>query len=73
MKQLLISISISISFFTFADYSMHKDSKAVIDELVNEYGFKESYVIEVLKDAKKRNEMLVSVAKPAEKTRTWDD
>jgi membrane-bound lytic murein transglycosylase B len=73
MKQLLLSISISISFFTFADYSMHKDSKAVIDELVNEYGFKESYVIEVLKDAKKRNEMLVSVANPAEKTKTWDD
>ena len=73
MTQLLLSKSISISFFTFADYSMHKDSKAVIDELVNEYGFKESYVIEVLKDAKKRNEMLVSVANPAEKTKTWDD
>ena len=72
-QQLLFIISLSISFYTFADYSMHKDSKAVIDELVNEYGFEESYVIDVLKNAKKRNEMLVSVANPAEKTKTWDD
>jgi len=72
-RQLLFIISLSISFSTFADYSMHKDSKAVIDELVNEYGFEESYVIDVLKNAKKRNEMLVSVANPAEKTKTWDD
>ena len=71
--QLLFIISLSISLSTFADYSMHKDSKAVIDELVNEYGFEESYVVDVLKNAKKRNEMLVSVANPAEKTKTWDD
>ena len=72
-RQLLFIISLSISLSTFADYSMHKDSKAVIDELVNEYGFEESYVVDVLKNAKKRNEMLVSVANPAEKTKTWDD
>ena len=72
-RQLLFIISLSISLSTFADYSMHKDSKAVIDELVNEYGFEESYVVDVLKNAKKRNEMLFSVANPAEKTKTWDD
>ena len=72
-QQLLFIISLSINLSTFADYSMHKDSKAVIDELVNEYGFEESYVVDVLKNAKKRNEMLVSVANPAEKTKTWDD
>ena len=72
-QQLLFIISLSINLSILADYSMHKDSKAVIDELVNEYGFEESYVIDVLKNAKKRNEMLVSVANPAEKTKTWDD
>ena len=44
-----------------------------INELVNEHGFEESYVIEVLKSATRRDEMLRSVAKPAEKTKTWDD
>ena len=57
----------------FADYSNHKDSRVVIDELVNEHGFEESYVINVLKQAKKRKTALNSVARPAEKTKTWDD
>lgn len=61
------------SFNTAADYSNHNESQKVIDELVNDHGFEESYVIEVLKYAKRRDEMLKSVAKPAEKTKTWDD
>ena len=73
MKRLLLFISISLTFNANADYSNHKDSKAIINELVNVHGFNESFVIEVLKDAKKRNEMLVSVANPAEKTKTWDE
>jgi membrane-bound lytic murein transglycosylase B len=73
MKRLLLFISISLTFNVAADYSNHKDSKAVINELVQVHGFDESFVIEVLKDAKKRNEMLVSVANPAEKTKTWDE
>tara|TARA_B100000965_G_C19499814_1_gene716929 strand:- start:140 stop:994 length:855 start_codon:yes stop_codon:yes gene_type:complete len=56
-----------------ADYSSHKDSQKVIDNLVMNHGFEESYVIEVLKNAKRRDEMLRSVAKPAEKTKSWDD
>jgi len=73
MKRLLLFISISLTFNAIADYSNHKDSKEVINELVRVHGFDESFVIEVLKDAKKRNEMLVSVANPAEKTKTWDE
>ena len=73
MKILLLFISITISSISTADYSNHEDSKEVIDELVNVHGFEESFVIEVLKNAKKRNEMLVSVANPAEKTKTWDE
>ena len=73
MKILLSLISITLSSIIIADYSNHKDSKEVIDELVNIHGFEESFVIKVLKDAKKRNEMLVSVANPAEKTKTWDE
>jgi membrane-bound lytic murein transglycosylase B len=73
MKRLLLFISIFLTFNVVADYSNHKDSKAVINELVKVHGFEESFVIEVLKNAKKRNEMLVSVANPAEKTKTWDE
>ncbi len=72
MKNLIL-IAILFNASVFADYSNHKDSKEVIDELVNEHGFEESYVINVLKQAKKRKTALNSVARPAEKTKTWDD
>ena len=71
--QLSLLILMIFSFNSDADYSNHNESQKVIDELVNDHGFEESYVIEVLKYAKRRDEMLKSVAKPAEKTKTWDD
>tara|TARA_B100000927_G_C16469734_1_gene471056 strand:- start:1950 stop:2840 length:891 start_codon:yes stop_codon:yes gene_type:complete len=73
MKNIILIITIFFSFQGFSDYSVHKDSRAVIDELVNNHGFEESFVVRVLKDAKKRDEMLESVANPAEKTKSWDD
>ncbi len=73
MKKIFLFTIIIYSISTFADYSMHKDSEQVIDELVNEHGFDKTFVINVLKNAKKRKEMLESVANPAEKTKTWDD
>ena len=72
MKNLIL-IAVLFNASIFADYSNHKDSKEVIDELVNEHGFEESFVINVLKQAKKRKTALNSVARPAEKTKTWDD
>ena len=73
MKNLLLITILTFSFVLEADYSTHKDSQMLIDELVNEYGFEEAYVIEVLQNAKRRDEMLKKVANPAEKTKTWDD
>ena len=73
MKNLLFISSLTLSFLLLADYSLHEDSQMVIDELVNEHGFEEVYVIEVLQNAKRRDEMLRKVANPAEKTKTWDD
>ena len=72
MKNLLL-VTILFNVSAFADYSNHEDSREVIDELVNVHGFEESFVIDVLKQAKKRKTALNSVARPAEKTKTWDD
>ena len=69
----VIFLSLIFTLSIFGDYSNHIDSKIVIDELVTKHGFDKSYVIEVLKNAEKREEMLQSVAKPAEKTKTWDE
>ena len=72
MKTLLF-ITLIFNLSIFADYSNHKDSEKVIDELVTKHGFERAYVLEVLKDAKKRKTALSSVARPAEKTKSWDD
>ena len=64
MKNLLL-ITILFNVSAFADYSNHEDSREVIDELVNVHGFKESFVIDVLKQAKKRKTALNSGARPA--------
>ena len=60
MKNLIL-IAILFNASIFADYSNHKDSKEVIDELVNEHGFEESYVINVLKQAKKEKQHLIQL------------
>ena len=71
--KILLFITLIFNLSIFADYSTHKDSEKVIDELVTKHGFERAYVLDVLKDAKKRRTALSSVAKPAEKTKTWDD
>ena len=71
MKKIFLLIIFNLS--VIADYSDHKESEIVINELVNQHGFDESFVIQVLKNAQRRDEMLESVANPAEKTKTWDD
>ena len=72
MKKILFA-TILFNLSVFADYSDHEDSRKVIEELVNKHGFEESFVVNVLKNAEKRKTALRSVAKPAEKTKTWDD
>ena len=57
---------------TFADYSEHPEAQDIIDTLVKEHGFDRSYVIQILKTAKKQDRILESMSSPAEFTWTWD-
>ena len=54
----IIFITLIFTISITADYSNHKDSQMVINELVTKHGFEESYVTAILKNAKKRDEML---------------
>jgi len=56
----------------FADYSEHPEAQDIIDTLVKEHGFDRSYVIQILKTAKKQDRILESMSSPAEFTWTWD-
>ena len=55
-----------------ADYSEHPEAQDVIETLVSEHGFDESYVIKILQTAKKQEQILKSMSSPAEFTWTWD-
>jgi membrane-bound lytic murein transglycosylase B len=57
---------------TFADYSEHPEAQDIIDTLVKEHGFDRSYVIQILKTAKKQDRILESMSSPAEFTWTWN-
>ena len=56
----------------FADYSKHPEAQDVINTLVNEHGFDESYLVKTLQTAKKQEQILKSMSSPAEFTWTWD-
>jgi membrane-bound lytic murein transglycosylase B len=60
------------SSFLFADYSEHPEAQDIIETLVEEHGFDRSYVIQILKMAKKQERILESMSSPAEFTWTWD-
>ena len=55
-----------------ANYSEYPEAKEVIETLVNEHGFDENYVIQILQTAKKQEKILQSMSSPAEFTWTWD-
>ena len=71
MKFLFIFI-LFFSSSIFADYSEHPEAQDIIDTLVKEHGFDRSYVIQILKTAKKQDRILESMSSPAEFTWTWN-
>ena len=71
MKFLFI-VFLFFSSSLFADYSEHPEAQDIIETLVEEHGFDRSYVIQILKMAKKQERILESMSSPAEFTWTWD-
>jgi membrane-bound lytic murein transglycosylase B len=54
-----------------ADYSQRADVKQFIDEMVDEHGFDRAYLEKAFASAEKLDNVLESIAKPAEKQLTW--
>jgi membrane-bound lytic murein transglycosylase B len=54
-----------------ANYAQRADVKEFIDEMVNEHGFDRAYLEDKFASAKKLDNVLESIAKPAEKELTW--
>ena len=71
MRHYLLLICL-LANFSFADYSSHPEAKELIDSLVQDHNFEQSYVVSVLQAAKKQTRILDSMSSPAEFTWTWD-
>ena len=72
MNRLYLLITILFSAGSFADYLNHPEIENLIEELVNTHNFDESYVLEVISDAEKKQKILDDISSPAEFTLTWD-
>ena len=70
MRQIIITLL--ITFHLEADYLSHEKSQALIDELVLDHGFEQSFVEDVLSNAVRQEKIIDSISSPAEFTWTWD-
>ncbi|VAW50785.1 Membrane-bound lytic murein transglycosylase B [hydrothermal vent metagenome] len=53
------------------DYSQRADVKSFINEMVEQHGFDRAYLVNKFVNAKKLDNVLESIARPAEKELTW--
>ncbi len=75
-KMILISggIFLANSFMSanvYANYAQRAEVKQFINEMVNEHGFDRVYLKSKFNNAKRLDNVLESIAKPAERTLTW--
>ena len=70
--KIFLPIFLLFASLSFADYSDHPEAKDLIDSLVKDHNFEREYVVEVLKAAQKKDNILKSMSSPAEFTWTWD-
>ena len=74
MKKLSIFIflSIIISSVSHSHNVERENIRVFINYMVNKHGFKEEYLIDVLKKAESKESILEAISRPAERTLTWN-
>ena len=73
-KYLAISLALLISLYpTIASTDQEIEKSLLIDELIQEHGFDEQYVMNIFENTKFLPELIESISKPAERTKTWPE
>ena len=74
MKKLYIIIFLSIIISSVShSHNVERDNiRVFINNMVNKHGFKEEYLIDVLKKAESKESILEAISRPAERTLTWN-
>ena len=78
MKIIKITGLCLLSFFALSgslqaqeNYAQRADVRQFIDEMVSKHGFERAYLVQQFVTAKRLDNVLESIAKPAERTLTW--
>jgi membrane-bound lytic murein transglycosylase B len=64
---------LGFSLAAAADYSKHPLAAGFVDEMVQQHGFTAEEINQLLSKAQKRQPILDSIARPAEKSKTWKE
>ena len=74
IKYLAINLALLISLYpTIASTNQEIEKSLLIDELIQEHGFDEQYVMNIFDNTKFLPELIESISKPAERTKTWPE
>ena len=74
IKYLAVNLALLISLYpTIASTDQEIEKSLLIDELIQEHGFDEQYVMNIFDNTKFLPELIESISKPAERTKTWPE
>ena len=58
---------------SLASSNQEREKSLLIDELIQEHGFDEQYVLNIFNNTKYLPELIESISKPAERTKSWPE
>ena len=74
IKHFIIISVIAINFHSAqASTNQEAEKSLLIDELIQEHGFDEQYVLNIFENMKFLPELIESISRPAERTKTWPE
>ena len=74
IKHFVILSVIAINFHSAqASTDQEAEKSLLIDELIQEHGFDEQYVLNIFENMKFLPELIESISRPAERTKTWPE
>ena len=74
IKHFFILAVIAINFHSAqASTDQESEKSLLIDELIQEHGFDEQYVLNIFENMKFLPELIESISRPAERTKTWPE
>ena len=74
IKYFVIVSTIAVNFYSVqASTDQEAEKNLLIDELIQEHGFDEQYVLNIFENMKFLPELIESISRPAERTKTWPE